>query len=425
MLMERREQALEERNDITRKMAQNEAIQQDLDELHRILDPALFGIENVKHIDSIDFADTGVENLRVHDAPIIQVYSPDRIASQDIIVEKKTRSKTPTFPFQQKAIDSERCFSPYPVQSPLNTLANELSNGTVDVDPHLEKFANDSLDLWYKPNMSREEAVCLLRHMEPGTFLIRSSTTYRDAFGLVLRVAKAPPNMVSGAGYGDQLVRHFLLEPTTQGVRLKGCTNEPIFTSLSAFVYEHSINEMALPCTLKLPTQDLVCSRHNQELLSKQRQLLVQGAACNVLYLYQCDMESLTGNNAVRKAVLEMYLDPKRLVPLEVHLKISREGITLTDNTRTRFFRRHYPAINISHFGIDPNNNLWSVNATDEGLQRAVKKSIFAFIARPLSGSKDNQCHIFCDLSSMQPASAIISFAHKVLSLNKSHCKME
>ena len=26
-----------------------------------------------------------------------------------------------------------------------------------------------------------------------------------------------------------ELVRHFLIEPTSKGVRLKGCTNEPVF----------------------------------------------------------------------------------------------------------------------------------------------------------------------------------------------------
>ncbi|BFF88920.1 tensin homolog [Drosophila madeirensis] len=73
---------------------------------------------------------------------------------------------------------------------------------------------------------------------------------------------------------------------------------------------------------------------------------------------------------------------------------------------------------------MDPNQRFWSVNASDEGLQRSVNKSIFAFVARPLTGTKDNQCHIFCDLASSQPASAIVSFANKVLPLSKSSCNM-
>ncbi|EDW37967.1 GL12292 [Drosophila persimilis] len=288
----------------------------------------------------------------------------------------------------------------------------------------VQEIAEQSLEFWYKPHMTREEAVMLLRTAQVGTFLIRNSTTYRDSYGLVLRVAKAPPSIPSTSGNGDELVRHFLLEPTNRGIRLKGCANEPIFTSLSAFVYQHSINSLALPCTLVIPYQDLLLNSPDNELMSRQKQILVQGAACNVLYLYQCDTESLTGLEAVRKSVHQMYLDAKYSLPIEVHLKISQEGITLTDNTRKTFFRRHYPAQNISHFSMDPNQRFWSVNATDEGLQRSVNKSIFAFVARPLTGTKDNQCHIFCDLASSQPASAIVSFANKVLPLSKSSCKM-
>jgi hypothetical protein len=40
---------------------------------------------------------------------------------------------------------------------------------------------------------------------------------------------------------GDELVRHFLIEPTSKGVKLKGYTNEPVFGSLSALVYQVSI----------------------------------------------------------------------------------------------------------------------------------------------------------------------------------------
>ncbi|KAL7727266.1 hypothetical protein ACLKA6_016019 [Drosophila palustris] len=409
MLMERKLQAVEAKREMAKKLVESKNMRNDFVEQQK-----------GKQVQILEQTAPAVEQ------------SANSFSMQ--LVEKK-RSETPTFPTAPPAVSSERCVSPYPTPGvPNSTLISEeaveqlpyfdCTTHTKEVEPHLVKFAKDSSEFWYKPNMSREEAVDLLRHVVPGTFLIRNSTTYRDAFGLVLRVAKPPAGVVTGPGYGDELVRHFLLEPTTRGVRLMGCTNEPIFTSLSAFVYEHSINQMSLPCTLIIPDQDVLLTSSNQQMLSKQKQILVQGAACNVLYLFQSDMESLTGDDAVRKAVFEMYSAPKRPTPLEVHLKISGEGITLTDNTRTQFFRRHYPARNVSHFCMDPSNHLWSVAASDEGLQRSVNKSIFAFIARPLTGSKDNQCHIFCDLSSKQPASAIVSFAHKVLPLQSSGCKM-
>ena len=48
-------------------------------------------------------------------------------------------------------------------------------------------------------------------------------------------------------------MRHFLIEPTPKGVRLRGCSNEPVFGSLAALVYQHSVTPLALPCKLALP----------------------------------------------------------------------------------------------------------------------------------------------------------------------------
>uniref|UniRef100_A0A915JA93 Uncharacterized protein n=1 Tax=Romanomermis culicivorax TaxID=13658 RepID=A0A915JA93_ROMCU len=55
---------------------------------------------------------------------------------------------------------------------------------------------------------------------------------------------------------GTELVRHFLIEPTAKGVKLKGCNNEPVFGSLAALVYQHSITALALPLKLILPDED-------------------------------------------------------------------------------------------------------------------------------------------------------------------------
>lgn len=115
------------------------------------------------------------------------------------------------------------------------------------------RFAKDSSKYWYKPTISRDEAVALLRNAPPGTFIVRDSTTFAKAYGLVLKVAYPPAGVQNKGPPGDELVRHFLVEPTTRGVRLKGCANEPVFTSLSALVYQHSITPLALPCRLIIP----------------------------------------------------------------------------------------------------------------------------------------------------------------------------
>ncbi|XP_055913644.1 tensin-1 isoform X9 [Eupeodes corollae] len=292
----------------------------------------------------------------------------------------------------------------------MNSNASNANSEPQEVAPHLVKFVRDSSKFWYKPNLSREEAIDLLRNATPGTFIVRDSTTFKNAYGLVVRVAQPPPGVTASPG-SDELVRHFLVEPTTRGVRLKGCANEPVFSSLSALVYQHSITNLALPCRLIIPESDIQpVDTHTPA----QKQLLTQGAACNVLYLYSCGTESLTGEEAVRRAVAQLFSTVPLPKPTEVHFKVAQQGITLTDNTRQKFFRKHYTAHNISFCGTDPEHRQWSVR-TDDGAIPVSKKTIFAFVARRSPSSKDNQCHVFCDLAISQPATAIVSFANKVL----------
>lgn len=112
---------------------------------------------------------------------------------------------------------------------------------------------------WYKPKISRDEAISLLKDKPAGTFLIRDSNNFPGAYGLALKVEKPPQNVQikPGADPANELVRHFLIEPTTKGVRIKGCCNEPIFGSLAALVHHHSLTPLALPTKLIVPTQDL------------------------------------------------------------------------------------------------------------------------------------------------------------------------
>ena len=77
---------------------------------------------------------------------------------------------------------------------------------------------------------------------------------------------KPPANVQIKPGVDplNELVRHFLIEPTTKGVRIKGCYNEPIFGSLAALVYQHSLTPLALPIKLILPLKDLIITANDQ-----------------------------------------------------------------------------------------------------------------------------------------------------------------
>lgn len=113
----------------------------------------------------------------------------------------------------------------------------------------------------------------MLRDKSPGTFVVRDSNSFPGAFGLALKVAKPPDGVLPGDG--SELVRHFLIEPSSKGVKLKGCNNEPVFGTLAALVYQHSITPMALPCRLLLPEYDPAST---PEHLNAAQALLEQGA---------------------------------------------------------------------------------------------------------------------------------------------------
>ncbi|XP_052125905.1 tensin-1 isoform X4 [Frankliniella occidentalis] len=309
-----------------------------------------------------------------------------------------------------------------------------------EVAAHHVKFVRDTSRYWYKPNISREDAISLLRESPPGTFVVRDSNSFPGAFGLALKVAVPPATVAQKAAFfsGDasELVRHFLIEPTSRGVKLKGCTNEPVFSSLSALVYQHSIMAMALPCKLLLPDGELgvpgpgatlggLQARHVSELgsspssttsgsVNSAQQLLAQGAACNVLYLFTTDTESLTGPQAIRRAVQQLFTSRPLPSATVVHFKVSSQGITLTDSKRRLFFRRHYPVSTISHCGLDPDDHRWSQKSPDTGMPISSNRC-FGFVARKPASRSDNQCHIFAELEPEQPATAIVNFVSKVM----------
>uniref|UniRef100_A0A146W9P1 Tensin n=1 Tax=Fundulus heteroclitus TaxID=8078 RepID=A0A146W9P1_FUNHE len=276
------------------------------------------------------------------------------------------------------------------------------------------KFVQDSSKYWYKPGISRDQAIAALKDKEPGAFLIRDSNSFQGAYGLALKVATPPPNANIAGNKGDaleQLVRHFLIETGPRGVKIKGCQNESYFGSLSALVYQHSITPISLPCALRIPDKDLVGEL--QEIQSATNtstaaDLLKQGAACNVLYLNSVETESLTGPEAISRAVKStMALNP-RPVPTVVHFKVSSQGITLTDSKRRLFFRRHYPINSVTFSSLGPQDKRWTnFDSTSS--------KMFGFVARRTGTTTENVCHLFAEMDPEQPAVAIVNFINKVM----------
>uniref|UniRef100_A0A4W5LK13 SH2 domain-containing protein n=1 Tax=Hucho hucho TaxID=62062 RepID=A0A4W5LK13_9TELE len=305
-----------------------------------------------------------------------------------------------------------------PSVSTSHTLPDLSKFSIYDQSPDIRlnvKFVQDTSKFWYKPDISREQAISLLRDREPGAFVIRDSHSFRGAYGLAMKVACPPPTAQANKKVGDitsELVRHFLIETSPKGVRLKGCPNEPYFGCLSALVYQHSMTPLALPCKLMIPSKD-----PNEEALELDTptdtvaELVKQGAACNVLYISSVDMESLTGPQAIAKAISETVAVNPLPAATAVHFKVSSQGITLTDSQRKVFFRRHYPINTVTYCDIDPQDRKWS----KEGGGTA---KLFGFVARKQGSTTDNVSHLFAELDPDQPASAIVNFVSKVMNIS-------
>ncbi|GAA6091059.1 tensin-3 isoform X1 [Tachysurus ichikawai] len=209
----------------------------------------------------------------------------------------------------------------------------------------------------------------------------------------------------------NELVRHFLIECTPKGVRLKGCPNEPYFGSLTALVCQHSITPLALPCKLIIPDRDPLedtVDAAPQSISNSAAELLKQGAACNVWFLGSVEMESLTGYHAVQKATTDLLSSESVPSSTVVHFKVSSQGITLTDNQRKLFFRRHYAVNTVIFCALDPQDRKWRRDGNPSA-------KIFGFIARKSGSGMDNICHLFAEHDPEQPASAIVNFVSKVM----------
>ncbi|XP_076828075.1 tensin-3 isoform X2 [Brachyhypopomus gauderio] len=295
--------------------------------------------------------------------------------------------------------------------SPPSPLPDVLVSKQVTV-----KFVQDTSKYWYKPDIARDQAIAVLKDKEPGSFIVRDSHSFKGAYGLAMKVASPPPTVLhqSKKASGDlssELVRHFLIECTPRGVRLKGCPNEPYFGSLTALVCQHSITPLALPCKLIIPDKDPLedaVEAASQSVSNSATELLKQGAACNVWFLGSVEMESLTGSQAVQKATTDILSMDPPVTSTVVHFKVSSQGITLTDNQRKLFFRRHYAVCTVLFCALDPQGRKWRRESHPSA-------KIFGFVARKAGSTMDNQCHLFAEHDPEQPASAIVNFVSKVM----------
>ncbi|XP_028305048.1 tensin-4-like [Gouania willdenowi] len=251
------------------------------------------------------------------------------------------------------------------------------------------KFVMDTSKYWFRPHISRAEAECLIKDREAGAFVVRDSTSFRGSFGLVMKTEQIP-----GESSSD-LIRHFLIESSPKGVRIKGSSHEPYFGSLSALVYQHTVSAYALPSLLVLHSKEE--PNTEERMAEKAASDDNMRAASNFVYLNTVPTERLTGPCAVRKAVTStLNKATVSLSPTIVNMKASLKGVTLTDINRKLFFRRHYPSHLLSYCGEDPDKRLWKKGS-------CFSARMFGFVAKGAEVGMENVCHVFAEYDPLQP----------------------
>ncbi|XP_077575296.1 tensin-4-like [Stigmatopora nigra] len=265
------------------------------------------------------------------------------------------------------------------------------------------KFVMDSSKFWFRPHISRAEAEAFVKDREAGTFVVRDSTTYRGSFGLAMKVEPTlAPATSAGGERSRHPVKHFLIESTAKGVRLKGSSEEPYFGSLSALVYQHTVSAFALPCKLLLYSQGSNGDQEDRMRDTFPSEEKKGTASSNFVYLNAVPTETLTGPCAVERAVsFTLRLPSGSFQATIVNLKVSSKGITLTDINRKQFFRRHYPAHLLSYGGNDPDDRRWRKGST-------FGARMFGFVAKGVDAGTENVCHVFAEYDSLQPCCAAV-----------------
>ncbi|XP_022662596.1 tensin-like isoform X2 [Varroa destructor] len=239
---------------------------------------------------------------------------------------------------------------------------------------------------WYQPDMTRDAAVGHLKDKQPGTFIVRNSTSYPGAYGLAMKVPDRGEHTSP-----EELVRHFLIEPAPGGVRVRGSDIESVFSSLNALVYQHSLQALSLPHRLLL-TEPPIEPKSADKLLQSLAGLVPDynhGVAFTVLYLGCHKIGMLTGPHAVKNAFDHLFAQrsEKAITIAAVIMKVSGEGITLTDHERRLFFRMHFPMKNFRFCDMDPAHRHWEYQDEFTGDLRAPRYKLVVMISSYLSFS--------------------------------------
>jgi tensin len=278
--------------------------------------------------------------------------------------------------------------------------------------------ASTSEKFWYKPKMSRDRAIQLLKNATPGDFIVRDSKSYQGSYGLCVRVERhqvprsvldsLPPNSDESC----QLVRHFLIEGSQKGVKVAGSDREPNFASLAALIHQHCHTPLSLPIKLNIPQYDITTTDPKSTNKQNNHNNIDQ-ISTTLYYLHETDTEMLTGEAAIERCY-EVYKSSSSSSSsgCSIHVKASSEGLLLTDSKLTKFFRKHYSSDSISYCGY---YNGQSGTSTEQWTnQNASPEKIIGIVAKK---SASNTC-VLLKTDQTETSDSLIKYLSMIIQKN-------
>ena len=56
--------------------------------------------------------------------------------------------------------------------------------------PQSESTVKAQMPYWYRPQFSREEAISFIRRLDPGSFIVRDSTTVQGGYAITIKISQ-------------------------------------------------------------------------------------------------------------------------------------------------------------------------------------------------------------------------------------------
>lgn len=283
--------------------------------------------------------------------------------------------------------------------------------------------------LWHKPQATKAEAASSLMDREPGSFIIRNSTSCTYGHSLALKVG---PNVTSRIDSSVPVVHYLLKQTPTMdgrgvGLHLADFVDEPIFPTLAAFVQHHLTSQGSLPILLRLPHYGATPTLSGRQVMVSRSQqpgfggnkfsldATISGMrSSTILYLGSAEVYRSEDAAAVKRAVTDILnlaanssKGLKKMCPAVLRA-LPGEGVSITGKDSRLQVNKSLRPNQILYCGMDPDNRIFnSIELTNLGV---VDARLFGIVVRKqrLLVKHETVVYVMCEVDRTTPITDII-----------------